>query len=198
MQTIRTFIAIPLAPAIESGARRLIKQLKPFDTAIKWVPADNLHLTLKFLGEVDNVEIPKVCKSIRRVTNQIEPFELTFTGTGGFPEISRPRVLFAGVEDPSGSLVRMVNSLETELATLGFKPEPRDYRPHLTIGRARSRSHRASAELLEAVKQHESQDLGEMLVEEVQLVASFLDKAGPTYQVMDTVEIGSEADSETR
>lgn len=198
MQTIRTFIAVPLSPAIESATRKLIKLFKPLDEGIKWVPVDNLHLTLKFLGEVDNVEIPHVCRAIRRVTDSLQPFELRFQGAGGFPEVTRPRVLWAGVEDASGTLVRMVSDLEKELAELGFKPEPRDYRPHLTIGRARSRSHRASDTLLDAIERKSDAELGKMMVDELQLVASFLDKEGPTYQVMDTIELNepSEADSE--
>ena len=150
---------------------------------------DNFHLTLKFLGEVDNTEIPDVCRTIRRVTRTIRRFELSFAGTGGFPNSDKPRILFAGVSDLSGSLVSLVGGLESELADLGFKPEPRDYTPHLTLGRTRSNSRRAGAELVAAMKQLGNVTLGEMVVDEVNLMASFLDKAGPTYQVMDTIEL---------
>ena len=78
----------------------------------------------------------------------------------------------------------------TSLADLGFKPEPRDYTPHLTLGRTRSQSRRASGELVDAMKTMSDTALGEMIVDEVNLMASFLDKAGPTYQVMDTIELG--------
>ncbi|MCG8651806.1 MAG: RNA 2',3'-cyclic phosphodiesterase, partial [Pirellulales bacterium] len=135
MKTIRSFIAIPLAGEIRRGAVGLIQRLRQQDDGIKWVPTDNLHLTLKFLGEVDNIEIPNVCGVLRRVTEKIVPFELSFAGTGGFPEIERPRILFAGVRDESQTLCELVADLETHLADLGFKPEPRDYRPHLTLGR---------------------------------------------------------------
>ena len=189
MQTIRSFISVPITTQISSAAKRIIKRLKPFDSGIKWVPLDNLHLTLKFLGEVDNTEVHDVCKSIRRVTETVSPFELTFAGTGGFPNADRPRILYAGVSDPSGELVRMVSGLERELANLGFKPEPRDYTPHLTLGRTRSNSGRAGDELLSEMRQMGDVELGEMVVEQVQLMASFLDKAGPTYQVMDTIDL---------
>ncbi|KAA5544564.1 RNA 2',3'-cyclic phosphodiesterase [Roseiconus nitratireducens] len=189
MQTIRSFIAIPITAEISGQAARMIKRLKPLDNAFKWVPLDNLHLTLKFLGEVDNTEIPAVCKTVRKVTSTIPPFELSFAGAGGFPNLQRTRVLYAGVEDPSGNLVRLVEGLERQLAELGFKPEPRDYTPHLTLGRSRGRSHHPEPELVAAVEGMGDQVLGEMVVEEVLLMASFLDKAGPTYQTMDTIEL---------
>ncbi|OYP31010.1 RNA 2',3'-cyclic phosphodiesterase [Rhodopirellula sp. MGV] len=189
MQTIRSFISIPITPGITSAATKIIKALKPVDSGIKWVPLDNLHLTLKFLGEVDNVEVFDVCTAIRSVTSHIEPFELHFTGTGGFPNLDKPRVLYAGIEDPSGLLVKMVGELELKLADLGFKPEPRDYRPHLTLGRARSKGGLVSEELSEAMQQYSDTHLGDMVVDEVNLMASFLDKQGPTYQVMDTIDL---------
>ena len=189
MQTIRSFISVPITSQISSSAKRIIQKLKPLDSGIKWVPLDNLHLTLKFLGEVDNTEVHDVCKCIRRVTDSVDPFELQFAGTGAFPNSDRPRILYAGVADPSGELVRMVTGLERELADLGFKPEPRDYTPHLTLGRTRSNSGRAGDALIAEMRQLGDVELGEMVVEQVQLMASFLDKAGPTYQVMDTIDL---------
>jgi 2'-5' RNA ligase len=189
MQTIRSFIAIPLTAEIRRNAVRLIGRLSQADDGIKWVPTDILHLTLKFLGEVDNTEIPRVCDVIGDIASEYEPFELRFSGTGGFPDIDRARVLFAGVEDPSGSLCRLVGQLETDLAELRFKREPRDYRPHLTLGRARSGSRHAGAEVVQRLKQHSATQLGGMVVEKIHVFASFLDKDGPTYQIMNTIEL---------
>ena len=189
MKNIRSFIAIPLAPEVRRAAIRLIKRLSNPDDGIKWVPTDNLHLTLKFLGEVDNTEVPRVCDVLCEVCEAHEPFELNFFGTGGFPDIERPRVLYAGVEDPSQSLTQIVMDLERELAELGFKPEPRDYTPHLTLGRTKSGSRRATSEVIERLKGDQSTQLGSMRVDKVHLFASFLDKGGPTYQIMDTVSL---------
>ncbi|MCO8124222.1 RNA 2',3'-cyclic phosphodiesterase [Stieleria sp. TO1_6] len=189
MQTIRSFISIPVPAAVTSAAGKIIKRLKPLDSGVKWVPLDNFHLTLKFLGEVDNVEVPAVCKAIRKITDSLEPFELSFAGTGGFPTSDRPRILYAGVADPTGSLVRLAMGLEKQLAELGFKPEPRDYTPHLTLGRTRSNSRRADSQIVAALEEMKDIELGQMIVDEVCLMASFLDKSGPTYQVMDTIEL---------
>ncbi len=190
MQTIRSFIAVPLAENVSRGTARLITRLSQVDEGIRWVPVDNLHLTLKFLGEVDNTLVPKICEFSREICEGYEPFELSFAGTGGFPNLNRARILWVGVEDPSGSLVGIVSELESKLADLGFKPEPRDYTPHLTIGRTRSGGRRASEQIIEQMKAEQGTMLGEMEVAQVHLMASFLDKAGPTYQVMDTIDLG--------
>ncbi len=189
MQTIRSFISVPLSPLITGGASKLIKKLKPFDEGIKWVPLDNFHLTLQFLGEVDNTEVPAICNRLRGIADDYDPFELSFAGTMALPSMQRPRIICAKVEDPTGSLVQMVGELETEMADLGFKQEPRDYVPHLTLGRTRSNTRRASPEIMAEMAQLGEYTLGDMVVDELQLTASFLDKGGPTYQTMDTIEL---------
>ena len=189
MKNIRSFIAIPLASEVSRAAVRLIKRLSEPGDGIKWVPTDNLHLTLKFLGDVDNTQVPRVCEVLHEVCGAYEPFDLEFFGTGGFPDTERPRVLMACVNDPSESLTGMVMQLETELAELGFKPEPRDYTPHLTLGRTKSGSRRASSEVVDRLKREQQTQLGSMPVDTVQMIASFLEKGGPVYQVMDTVKL---------
>lgn len=190
MKTIRSFIAIPLADDVLRGAVRLLERLSSPGDGIKWVPSDNFHLTLKFLGEVDNVEVPDVCKAIRSVCEPSYPFELSFSGTGAFPDPSRARVLWIGVEDASGELTRIVSQLDERLADLGFKREVRDYTPHLTLGRTKGGSRKANPEVVERLLQEKDIDLGMMQVDELHLMASFLDKKGPTYQVMDTIRLG--------
>ena len=79
---IRSFIAIPLAPGVRSNAIKLIRKLSESDDGIKWVPTDNLHLTLKFLGDVENTDVPDICNALSDICDQFEPFELNFRGTG--------------------------------------------------------------------------------------------------------------------
>lgn len=190
MQTIRTFIAVPLAEGVRTAAVRLMERVREDGDGIKWVPTDNLHLTLKFLGDVENVMTPQVCEVVRDVVGQFEPFELSFAGAGAFPNLDRPRVFYAGVRDESGSLTKIVGRLEDAYAELGFKREPREYRPHLTLGRARRSGRRPSPELIERLRGEQATRLGEMPVDTVQVMASFLEKKGPSYQVMGTIDLG--------
>lgn len=190
MQTIRSFISIPIPAGITGAAIKLVKKLKELDDGVRWVPLDNFHLTIKHLGDVDNVEIHDVSKIIRSVTDQIKPFELNFCGAGVMPNLQKPRSVYAGIEDPTGHLVAMVSELEKKLAKeMGFKQEPRDYKPHLILGRTRSNSRRVATELVDAMTDYSDLEFGQMVVDEVDLMGSFLDKGGPTYQVMDTIEL---------
>lgn len=188
MNSIRSFIAIPLTNEIAKSAAKMVHRLKEPSDGIKWVPTDNLHLTLKFLGDVHNTEVPKVCEVVQRICDKLDPFDLDFYGAGGLPSEDRARVIHAGVIDETESLTTLVSQLELQLAKLGFKPEARDYRPHLTLGRAKAR--RANADVMTRVAQESTTSLGSMVVEEVQIIASFLDKHGPTYQIMDSIELG--------
>ena len=189
MKTIRTFIAIPLGDEVHRKSKRLIERIRQPGDGIKWVPTDNLHLTLKFLGEVDNTEVPAVCNVVHDVCADRDPFELHFAGTGGFPSINRPRVLHIKIEDVSGTLTEIVSELEDQYAELGFKREPRDYTPHLTLGRTKGGSRRAGEQVIERLRSEQQTEVGAMLADSVQVIASFLDKQGPTYQVMDTFEL---------
>lgn len=156
---------------------------------IKWVPEDHLHLTLKFLGEVENVQIPEICDVAADVIENFEPFGLDFTGAGFLPDEARARVLTVKIQDPSGSLTAIARGLEDRFADLGFKREARDYVPHLTLGRVRSGSRRASQEVIDRWRVHQDDPLGEMIVDCVQVIGSFLEKHGPNYNVMHTVEL---------
>ncbi|MBB3204573.1 2'-5' RNA ligase [Rhodopirellula rubra] len=210
MKTIRTFLAIPLPAPLAQSASDWIHEMKgsveqsrptpekrstvsPPSTnsamGIKWVPEDNLHLTLKFLGEVENIEIPKICDVAAEVCEQFDPFELNFVGAGFLPDVARARVLIAKIEDPTESLTAMVRLLEDRYADLGFKRESRDYVPHLTLGRARSGSRRVSQKAIDLWQRHENDPLGEMTARSIQVIGSFLEKRGPTYNVMNTVEL---------
>lgn len=187
MKTIRTFIAIPLADDVAHAAVNIVRKLRQPEDGIRWVPTDNLHLTLKFLGEVDNTEVPRVCNVVHDVCSQFEPFELIFKGVGGLPDLERTRVVCTHAEDPTESLTQIVNQLELDYAELGFKQEPRDYTPHLTLGRAKGR--RAKPEFIETLRNLDGSELGPMLVDTVCVFASFLEKGGPVYQVMDTIDL---------
>ncbi|MFG0289965.1 MAG: RNA 2',3'-cyclic phosphodiesterase [Rhodopirellula sp. JB044] len=210
MKTIRTFLAIPLPAPLARSAAEWIHEMKeagaqkrstpgtppPSSPAssnsamgVKWVPEDNLHLTLKFLGEVENIEIPKICDVAADVCEQFPPFELLFVGSGFLPDVDRARVLIARIEDPTDSLTAMVRMLEERYADLGFKRESRDYVPHLTLGRARSGSRRVSQTAIDHWRQYENESLGEMTAGSIQVIGSFLDKHGPTYNVMNTVDL---------
>lgn len=190
MQTFRTFIGIQLPPDWSRPIARLIERCETNGDGVRWVPQENLHLTLKFLGEVENVEVPEACDAVADACGSVDPFELSMIGGGGLPTDEKPRVLALKLADPSGSLRTLVKHLEDAFADLGYKREPRDYVPHLTVARARSGSRRVAPDAFERFVTESESVRGEMVVDEVCVVASFLEKRGPTYQTLDTVAIG--------
>ena len=104
MHTIRSFIAIPLPNRLQSAVGTILDSLSDDLSGVQWVPSDNVHLTLKFLGDVPDRDIPDVCKTLRQCRSKLKPFSLHLEGTGAFPSIDRPRVIWIGVDDASGQV----------------------------------------------------------------------------------------------
>ncbi len=192
MLNIRSFIAIPIPAAMQKSAAGMVTRLSGPGDGIKWVPGDNLHLTLKFLGDVDNRDIPKLCDVVKQCCAGHDAFPLEFRGAGAFPSPEKPRVVYAKVTVGGEPLTALVEALQPALAELGFKPEPRDYVPHMTLGRTRGGSRRGSSELQERIAAQSESRLGQMLADRVLVMGSFLDKAGPSYHVMGTIPLNGE------
>jgi RNA 2',3'-cyclic 3'-phosphodiesterase len=136
---MRTFIAIPLPNECQVLLDQMQQQLRACKADVRWVAIPSIHLTLKFLGEVVPEAIPKLhgllseaCKSERRI-------ELVLRGLGCFPNARNPRVIWCGIDGETDSLLRLQHGVESSCAQLGFAPEDRPFRPHLTLGRVQGR-----------------------------------------------------------
>lgn len=134
---MRVFLALPL----ESGVR---KQLVGCQEAwakmignVKWVEQENLHLTLKFLGEVSEQDLVAVKRAAGRVAEEFPPFSVNLSGPGVFPSVRKGRVLWVGLKDEGERLKLMAQRLDAELAPLNFSPGKAGFTPHLTLGRLR-------------------------------------------------------------
>ncbi len=134
MPVIRAFIAIELPPSIQDGLRKVILQLSPVTRIVRWVPPENIHLTLKFLGDVDSSKIPLLQTALRKETARCQPFDIQVSGLGAFPNARRPRVIWVSVQAPA-VLGTLVQGVETATIPLGFPTEDRPFSPHLTLGR---------------------------------------------------------------
>jgi RNA 2',3'-cyclic 3'-phosphodiesterase len=189
MQTIRTFIAIPLPPDIQRRVGTLVDRLRRLDEGhIKWVPNESLHLTLKFLGDVDNRAVPEICKVLRQECSDCDRFDLVFQGVGAFPDIYRARVVWVGVVAGGEHLTPLVQRLESSLAEIGYKREPRPYQAHLTIGRLKT-GRRLNNEVAEMLAKQQENEFGAVSVSEVHLVASYLERRSASYTIMDRVAL---------
>ena len=135
----RTFCAIELSDEVRARLADHIKQVRETvpEASASWSRPENVHLTLKFFGNVPTKKLARISNAAARVASEFSSFQIKIGGTGLFPKASRAQVLWIGVEDPSGDLAELQRRFEEESAREGFEKEDRAYRPHLTIARLR-------------------------------------------------------------
>lgn len=134
---VRTFISIDLPESIKSRLDGLQKMLREIEAQVSWTKPSNIHLTLKFLGNVEASRIENISKAVGVAARGIRPFEIEISGSGCFPSPRKPRVLWVGFSNMPEPLKHLHSNIENELARVGFPPETRSFSPHLTIGRIR-------------------------------------------------------------
>lgn len=184
---MRTFIAIDLDKEIKKILSLLVNRLNRGRRNIKWVNQEAMHLTLKFLGDISQEQVPAIEDILKRVTAEYKPFHLEFKGTGYFPpERKNPRVLWVGIEEEP-ILMSLQDKLERELEKLGFPREKRRFQAHLTLGRVK-----AAFDLEETLREFEKereQSFGEMIVKKITFFQSTLKPSGAEYAVLSEIEL---------
>jgi 2'-5' RNA ligase len=135
---IRSFVCIDIPDGIKERIEQLQHRLRRIDAQVSWTKASNIHLTLKFLGNVSQSSIVNVCAAIERAARVTDPFEIEVGGVGCFPSLRSPRILWIGLSRSVEELSLLQAAVENELAMIGFAREPGRFSPHLTIGRLRS------------------------------------------------------------
>jgi RNA 2',3'-cyclic 3'-phosphodiesterase len=188
-KTLRTFVAVEITGPIRARAKELIASLAGTTADVKWVEPHNLHLTLKFLGNVHETEIAEVCRAVQRGAAEVEPFELELRGAGAFPNAARPRTVWLGAGEGAPEMVVLHDRIEAALADLGYREEHRRFAVHLTIGRVRGVGP-SIAELGELIQLQADFAVGRLTVGQATIFASTLTSAGPNYEVLGTAPLG--------
>ncbi len=184
---MRSFVAVDLAPELRRPLVQLLKKL-PRSQEVRWCTPDQLHVTLKFLGEVDAGRLKQVCEIVARTAGQLEPFAIRLSGLGGFPSRRSPRVAWCGIEDPTGSCARWVGLADPQFAALGFEAETRAFTPHITLGRSKSPA--GSAAMREVLEGDAELPALQMTVNEIVLFESRLSPQGARYIRTQTARVG--------
>src|SRR5262245_6993841 len=128
MPRIRTFIAVEISPSVIARTGDLIDKLRVAPAEINWVRPQQMHLTLKFLGDIPDTETPDICRVVERVAASFEPFEITCRGAGAFPNVRDPRTLWIGIEDGAEELQRLQAQIDAALKSeLGYAKEQRGF-----------------------------------------------------------------------
>lgn len=138
MSKLRTFVAIEIPNNVKEQIAAVQSELKRHGDRVSWVKSTNIHLTLKFLGDVEESLIDSIGKKIQTAAEKSAPFSGEIAELGAFPNLRRARVLWAGVNGAEIELTDLVRNLENELKDIGFPKEKRKFNPHMTIGRVKS------------------------------------------------------------
>ena len=185
MNAIRSFIAIEMPASIQNQLDGIITRLKgPMTGAVRWVPARNIHLTLKFLGDVSPANMTVLMNILRAEVGRQRSFSLSIAGLGAFPTTHRPRVLWVGVEAPP-QLSALARLVENETRKLGYSPEERPFSAHLTLGRvSQNASPLEVRQVAETLALIQVGPLGDAAVREVVLFKSVLTPQGAEYSAL--------------
>jgi len=157
------------------------------DVKATWSRDANLHLTLKFLGEIPQTSVPDISTAASRAVAGIAPFSIRLEQTGAFPKQGQPRVLWVATNDSSGKLSELHARLEDELATAGFARDDRPFHPHLTVARLRQPRH---ARTLAAAHKELEFEPAEIAVSELLVIRSELSSEGSQYTVVSRHALG--------
>lgn len=192
---MRCFAAVELDSTLrEAIATRLIARL-PRDPGVRWCTPQQLHVTLKFLGEIHEELLPRLCRVVGESAAGIEPFHLTLGDLGVFPSTRSPRVLWIAVQDPAAGCARWLAAADPRLSELGFERETRPYHPHVTLGRSRSPA--GSRIMLDIVRDPAAilgaggLPTGRVRVEQVVLFESRLERSGAVYRPVYSAPLGA-------
>jgi 2'-5' RNA ligase len=175
---MRLFVAIELSAAAKTHLGTLQRRLRASCPDVRWIPEEQLHLTVKFLGEVPDDRAAEVADVVTRTAGEFSPFGMTLQSAGCFPPRGGVRIVWAGSHEPSGALVRCAAALDGALEKLGFPRESKPFSPHITIGRVRE--DRSAGRIRQAVAACSFSPHGEW-VSWLSLMSSVLSPQGPTY-----------------
>ena len=179
----RTFIAVD----IDEPARKNLAELRyKFDDPrckINWVSPENLHVTVKFLGDVEDNLLPKVCDAIGKTVSQSGPLEFDVRGVIAIPTLRRLRMLWAKVDEPTGRFIDIFNKIESALEPLGFPRENRSFSPHITLARIKHIPKNVDIEntMGKSFEQYADTDFGFVSAPGITVYTSELTPAGPVY-----------------
>ena len=183
---VRAFFAAEIDDSLRRELSAVISNLQRIDAAAKWVAPENLHWTVKFLGDVPMTQVGEIAKAAEEALEEHAPFAGTVTGVAAFPDARRMRLVAARMED-GGQLGAVRDIVEDYMEDFGVPPDGRAFKAHLTM--ARVKGSRGIGELAEALAAYEGKSFGECHIDELVLFMSELSRGGPTYTALARVPL---------
>lgn len=187
---IRSFLAFELPPDIRGVMEKVSAEVKKLDLDVRWVRVENIHLTVIFMGSIDQGKISRMAQDIGRICTRTRAFQISVKGVGFFPDMRRPRVMWLGIDGELERLSRFRDDLQRPLSKFGIKEEKRPFRPHLTLGRFRKGGTNQRARLEELVRKYGNLKSPPCSVEELVLFRSDLKPSGAEYTKLSSWPLG--------
>jgi 2'-5' RNA ligase len=185
---MRSFIAVNLPQTVKDEIDGIVSRLRPAGPPARWVPGDNMHLTLKFLDEITEDQVVPLRDAIVSVAGALPAFEVTLSGFGVFPNEQRARIFWVGIEQGFDTLKTLARDIDRAIAPLGFPRENRPFSAHVTLARLREPG---PVDRLIRAASHVPYNSGAIRVASVELMRSVLSPKGAQYSVLESVRIGS-------
>jgi 2'-5' RNA ligase len=191
----RAFIAIDVNEEVRRKLVEAQRKLAATGAQLKLVEPENIHITIKFLGDVPDGRLSEIIDAVRRAVANIPQFEMEVQGVGAFPNLRYMRVIWAGVSNGRERIIAVQKNVDRELQRLGFQPE-RDFVPHLTLARIKSALQKDR--LIELIENMSTEEFGRTQARSIELKQSTLTSKGPIYSTLASIEFtsGTMADSE--
>jgi 2'-5' RNA ligase len=187
---MRTFIAIELPENIKTTLSRLQDKLKQCGADVKWVEPHNIHLTLKFLGEIEDSKLEKINQIIKDTAENKLKFEITLAGLGVFPNINHPKIIWVGIKNGDNETKLIAEELEEKLQRLNIPKEERQFSGHITIGRIKSWLNKDKLiGGLSTLRDDLPKEKISFIADKITLFKSSLKPNGPIYEVLKEVTL---------
>jgi 2'-5' RNA ligase len=184
---MRCFIAVNIPGTVKELLNTFQNGLRQTSADVKWVDSDKFHLTLKFLGEIEDKNIADIVNGIAEALKGRKVFNLSFFEAGVFPDTKNPRIIWAGVKEGKEEIEEIAKNIEENLYKAGFKKDERSFNAHLTLGRVRSLKNKDA--LIKQILENEKKLSGVFEVKSIELVESKLHPSGPEYKCIKSISI---------
>jgi len=186
--TLRTFIAFKLPEHVISLLQSVQQELISYGFKVRWVRPENIHLTIKFLGNIHQTDLNKISGALLESAKTHGPFSFSAKGLGIFPGLSRPQVIWVGFAGEIERISRFQQHLDQSLSALGFPKENRPFQGHLTLGRFKGKTH--TGKLVDALNAQSGFESEPVTIDRVILFKSDLNPSGPIYSELLAVPLG--------
>ena len=189
MAKIKTFLSVHLSQRVTANIASAVEKMAARSNAYNWSKPENLHVTVNFVGEILDREVPEFCKAVKDFVREqtFEPFEISLCGVKAFPTNEQPRTIYMAVDEGTDALIHMNRELTKMIQDWGFNKDKNDFVPHVTLGRLR-RGQRPDEAIQESLHRLRNHDSGFCNVSSIVVNSSYMDTTGPTYTPMATIK----------